>query len=89
MCAMGRVLWLLQVDDIYAEFVHTIRNCHRDFTLGNEPHAPIRNETEFADAFPDLRFVTTNSLGDEVELVPSGACVKVTFANRGQVGDCV
>ena len=79
----------MQIDDVYAEFIHTIRNCHKDFTLGNEPHAPIRSEAEFNDAFPDLRFVTTTAAGDEVELMPSGTCVKVTYANRGQYCDLV
>ncbi len=35
---------LLHVDELYAEFIHTIRHCDKDFTLNNEPHAPITSE---------------------------------------------
>lgn len=78
-----------QVDELYAEFIHTIRNCHKDFTLGNEPHAPVIHEREFSEAFPDLHFVTTDSKGEEVELIPSGASIRVTLANRAQYCDLV
>ncbi len=68
------------MDDLYAEFIHTIRNCHKDFTLGHEAHAPVTCDAEFAEAFPDLKFVTTSSTGEEVELV--------RFTPLGSVSAC-
>jgi hypothetical protein len=73
---------LVAIDDLYAEFIHTIRHCDKDFTLNSEPHAPILNDAAFAEAFPGLTFVVTTSAGTTVDVIPGGSGIPVTFSNR-------
>jgi hypothetical protein len=80
---------LLEIDDVYGQYVHAIRHCDKDFTLNNEAHAPILNDAAFAEAFPGLTFVATDSAGRQVDLVPGGAAVPVTFGNRLRYCDAV
>lgn len=77
------------VDVLYAQYLHAIRHCDRDFTLENEPHDPITSDAQFAAAFPSLTFTTNDTAGDEVELLPGGASMPVTFTNRLRFCDLV
>ena len=80
---------LLDMDELYGQFIHAIRHCDKDFTLDNEPHAPVTTEAAFAESFPGLSFVVTTSAGETVDLIPGGAGVPVTLASRHRYCDMV
>jgi hypothetical protein len=78
---------LAQMDAMYAQFLASLRSCHLDVDEDGEPQEAITSEEAFAAAFPDQRFVTYNTAGVEVELIPGGRDVPVTFANRGRFAE--
>jgi hypothetical protein len=80
---------LLSVDSLYGQYIHAIRHCDKDFSLDNEEHAPITTDAEFEEAFGAPAFVTNNAAGEEVELLPGGKDMRVTFTNRHRFCDLV
>ena len=77
---------LLMMDTAYAEWLRSVRECDADLVNGL-PRTPITTQEAFAAAFPDLRFCVTGTDGKEVELVPGGRGMPVTFASRARFAD--
>jgi E3 ubiquitin-protein ligase HERC2 len=76
---------LVNMDGLYAEFLENIRDCDRErvSSLGIA-QTVLRTEAEFAKAYPDLRFISFNCKGEEVELLEGGKSMPVLFSNRLQ-----
>jgi hypothetical protein len=72
------LLDLEAIDIMAVKSLRAIRNCHNPGT----DMVAITESDDFAIAYPDLSFVTNDSEGDEVELMPGGRDVTVNYSNR-------
>jgi E3 ubiquitin-protein ligase HERC1 len=73
---------LLQTDTPFAQLLDSIRTCEVGGMQGGTARPPITGEEAFAAAYPGLRFAAPGSDGVEVDLLPGGRDIPVTFANR-------
>lgn len=74
---------LAACDALYAGYLHRVGHCDSDRhpETGAEQE-PIVGEGAFASAFPDARWTVLTAAGAEVELVPGGRALRVTYAGR-------
>lgn len=73
---------LAALDAMFASYLSSIRHCDRDASMEGEAQVPVTTESEFSAAFPNVRWTVINAAGLEVELVPGGSSLRVTFATR-------
>jgi hypothetical protein len=60
---------LAAVDSMFCERLSALRNCELDVDAEGEPQVPIKTEEQFAASYPDLQFITYNTIGTEVRLM--------------------
>lgn len=74
---------LVSIDTPFAQLIDALRTCETEGIVGGHLRPAIKTEAEFSAAYPNLRFTCLSSDGTtEVELVPGGREIPVTFANR-------
>jgi hypothetical protein len=80
---------LVRMDGKFAELLSDLRNCHVEGrTNAAGLLKPVaRGEDDFAATYGTLTFAVVATSGEEVELVPGGRELPVTFANRTRFCD--
>jgi HECT-domain (ubiquitin-transferase) len=74
---------LVSIDTPFAQLLDSLRSCETEGIVGGQIRPAITTDSDFAAAYPNLRFTCVSSDGTtEVELIPGGRDIPVTFSNR-------
>ncbi len=78
---------LAATDAGFAAYLARLRHCDADTGPEGEAQEAVRGEEAFAAAFPGAVWTVVNGAGEEVELVPGGGGMPLTFASRAAYAD--